>query len=57
MGPLYSSDKCGKAVLVLEDECYSISNGFGSSKEVSGEVIFSTSIVEKLARGDGYALT
>lgn len=34
-----------KAILVLEDGSHFIGRGFGSSKKVSGEVVFSTSMV------------
>ena len=37
--------KAGKAVLVLEDDTIFIGNGFGAVKKVSGEVVFSTSMV------------
>jgi len=40
-----SSNKCGKAVLVLEDGSYFFGHGFGSAKKVSGEIVFSTSMV------------
>ncbi len=37
--------KPGKAVLVLEDGCHFFGHGFGAVKKVSGELVFSTSIV------------
>ncbi len=37
--------EAGKAVLVLEDGTIFIGNGFGAVKKVSGEVVFSTSMV------------
>jgi len=40
-----SSTKCGKAVLVLEDGSYFIGKGFGAANKVSGETVFSTSMV------------
>lgn len=40
-----SSNKCGKAVLVLEDGSHFFGHGFGAAKKVSGEVVFSTSMV------------
>jgi len=40
-----SSTKCGKAVLILEDGSYFIGHGFGAAKKVSGEIVFSTSMV------------
>jgi carbamoyl-phosphate synthase small subunit len=40
-----SSTKCGKAVLVLEDGSHFIGHGFGAANKVSGEVVFSTSMV------------
>jgi len=39
-----SSNKCGKAVLVLEDGSYFFGHGFGAAKKVSGEIVFSTSM-------------
>jgi len=36
---------CARAVLVLEDGSYFIGYGFGATKKVSGEVVFSTSMV------------
>ncbi|MCW8802336.1 MAG: carbamoyl-phosphate synthase small subunit, partial [Candidatus Bathyarchaeota archaeon] len=35
----------GKAVLVLEDGSTFVGHGFGSPKKVSGEIVFSTSMV------------
>jgi carbamoyl-phosphate synthase small subunit len=40
-----SPNKCGKAVLVLEDGSRFFGCGFGATKKVSGEIIFSTSMV------------
>jgi carbamoyl-phosphate synthase small subunit len=40
-----SSNKCGKAVLALEDGSYFFGNAFGAAKKVSGEIVFSTSMV------------
>jgi len=40
-----SSNKCGKAVLVLEDGSHFFGHGFGAAKKVSGEIVFSTSMV------------
>jgi carbamoyl-phosphate synthase small subunit len=37
--------KPGKAVLVLEDGSYFFGHGFGATKKVSGEIVFSTSMV------------
>ena len=39
------SNKAGKAVLVLEDGTVFLGDGFGSPGRVSGEVVFSTSMV------------
>ena len=39
------SDKAGKAALVLEDGTVFLGDGFGSPGRVSGEVVFSTSMV------------
>jgi carbamoyl-phosphate synthase small subunit len=39
------SDKCKKAVLLLEDGTSFIGKGFGATKKICGEVIFSTSMV------------
>ncbi len=40
-----NSLKPGKAVLVLEDGSHFFGHGFGSIKKVSGEIVFSTSMV------------
>lgn len=40
-----SSTKTGKAVIVLEDGSTFVGKGFGASKQVSGEIVFSTSMV------------
>lgn len=45
MGSQLSSYKCGTAVLVLEDGSYFVGHGFGAAKKVSGEIVFSTSMV------------
>ena len=45
MGERSRPQRAGKAVLVLEDGTFFIGCGFGSVKEVSGEVVFSTSMV------------
>ncbi len=37
--------KTGKAVLVLEDGSTFVGHGFGATKKVSGEIVFSTSMV------------
>jgi carbamoyl-phosphate synthase small subunit len=37
--------KARKAILVLEDRSYFFGHGFGATKKVSGEVVFSTSMV------------
>ncbi len=37
--------KAGKAILVLEDGSHFVGQGFGAVKKVSGEVVFSTSMV------------
>ena len=41
----FSSQNRKKAILVLEDGSYFVGYGFGSVKKVSGEVVFSTSMV------------
>ena len=41
----FNTLKTGKAVLVLEDGSYFVGQGFGAVKKVSGEVVFSTSMV------------
>jgi len=40
-----SPQEARKAVLVLEDGTFFIGNGFGAQRKVSGEVVFSTSMV------------
>jgi carbamoyl-phosphate synthase small subunit len=40
-----NSSKTGKAVLVLEDGSTFLGYGFGTTKKVSGEIVFSTSMV------------
>ncbi len=45
MFPELNSSKSKKAVLVLEDGTFFLGKGFGASKETSGEVVFSTSMV------------
>jgi carbamoyl-phosphate synthase small subunit len=40
-----SPDNCGKAILVLEDGSHFFGCGFGATKKVSGEIVFSTSMV------------
>ena len=40
MGSQLSSDKCGKAVLVLEDGSYFVGQGFGAASKVSREIVF-----------------
>ncbi len=45
MASQVSSDKCGKAVLILEDGTYFVGYGFGAVKKAPGEVVFSTSMV------------
>ncbi len=40
-----NSSKTGKAVLVLEDGSTFLGYGFGTAKKVSGEIVFSTSMV------------
>jgi carbamoyl-phosphate synthase small subunit len=45
LGSQLSSDKCGKAVLVLEDGSHFAGYGFGAVNKVSGEIVFSTSMV------------
>jgi carbamoyl-phosphate synthase small subunit len=41
----FNTLKPGKAVLVLEDGSHFVGQGFGAVKKVSGEVVFSTSMV------------
>jgi carbamoyl-phosphate synthase small subunit len=43
--PKFNPLKPGKAILVLEDGSYFIGYGFGALKKVSGELVFSTSMV------------
>jgi carbamoyl-phosphate synthase small subunit len=43
--PELTSSKSKKAILVLEDGTSFLGKGFGASKETSGEVVFSTSMV------------
>ena len=45
MVPELTSSKNKKAVLLLEDGTFFLGKGFGASKETSGEVVFSTSMV------------
>ncbi len=45
MGSQLSSDKCGKAVLALEDGSCFVGYGFGAVKKAPAEVVFSTSMV------------
>lgn len=45
MRPNLSANKCGEAVLVLEDGSVFFGHGFGAVKKVSGEIVFSTSMV------------
>ncbi len=40
-----NTSKTGKAVLVLEDGSTFLGHGFGATKKVSGEIVFSTSMV------------
>ena len=45
MGPnLHENEK--KAVLVLEDGSYFVGQGFGAARKLTGEVVFSTSMVD-----------
>ena len=41
----HPSSKTGKAVLVLEDGSTFVGHGFGATKQVTGEIVFSTSMV------------
>jgi len=41
----HNSCKSKKAVLVLEDGTFFVGNGFGASRKLTGEVVFSTSMV------------
>jgi len=43
--PELNSIKKKKAILILEDGTYFVGKGFGASKQISGEVVFSTSMV------------
>jgi carbamoyl-phosphate synthase small subunit len=43
--PEHSSSKNKKAVLLLEDGTFFIGKGFGATQKISGEVVFSTSMV------------
>jgi carbamoyl-phosphate synthase small subunit len=43
--PEHSSSKNKKAVLLLEDGTFFIGHGFGATGKISGEVVFSTSMV------------
>jgi carbamoyl-phosphate synthase small subunit len=43
--PEHTSGKNKKAVLILEDGTFFVGKGFGASKKISGEVVFSTSMV------------
>ena len=45
MVPEHSSSKNKKAVLLLEDGTFFIGKGFGAARKISGEVVFSTSMV------------
>ena len=45
MVPEHSSSKNKKAVLLLEDGTFFIGHGFGATRKISGEVVFSTSMV------------
>ncbi|MEM4704839.1 MAG: carbamoyl-phosphate synthase domain-containing protein, partial [Candidatus Bathyarchaeia archaeon] len=45
MVPEQTSSKSKKAVLLLEDGALFIGKGFGATGKVSGEVVFSTSMV------------
>ena len=45
MGSQFNRLKTRKAVLVLEDGSYFFGFGFGATKKVSGEIVFSTSMV------------
>ena len=45
MVPEHSSSKNKKAVLLLEDGTFFIGKGFGATRKISGEVVFSTSMV------------
>jgi len=43
--PEHNSSKNKKAVLLLEDGTFFIGKGFGATRKISGEVVFSTSMV------------
>jgi carbamoyl-phosphate synthase small subunit len=43
--PEHSSSKNKKAVLLLEDGTFFVGKGFGAAQKISGEVVFSTSMV------------
>ncbi len=45
MVPEHSSSKNKKAILLLEDGTFFIGKGFGATRKISGEVVFSTSMV------------
>ena len=45
MVPEHSSSKNKKAVLLLEDGTFFVGKGFGAARKISGEVVFSTSMV------------
>jgi len=45
LGSQFNTLKAKKAVLVLEDGSYFFGRGFGAVKKVSGEIVFSTSMV------------
>jgi carbamoyl-phosphate synthase small subunit len=43
--PEHSSSKNKKAILLLEDGTFFVGKGFGAARKISGEVVFSTSMV------------
>jgi carbamoyl-phosphate synthase small subunit len=43
--PEHSSSKNKKAILLLEDGAFFVGKGFGATRKISGEVVFSTSMV------------
>ena len=45
MASINGIEKYRQAALVLEDGTYFVGNGFGATAKVSGEVVFSTSMV------------
>ncbi len=45
MVPEQSSSKNKKAILLLEDGTFFVGKGFGATRKISGEVVFSTSMV------------